>query len=354
MRALLCVSVILAAAGACGAAVIGKVTVTADEAKITPAKEVLQTARKGDTFQATEIGTAPVAAAQDAGSQEGDPSDSSATVRFDGLYVSKDPAATLAEGKAHSFLRFYPEGLVLEAVCQEKPASVAKWLTKSAGQEVSRGAGRSILILRANYKAGGSVLRFSQQTDLETVDFFCTLSGGALLRKGRNHISGAETSQSFDFVEISSEKPAEEKAAESGVAAPSSEKTKSPKTSSKGIVAVDGHWEATGDNPKVSFDVMEGGTWVTNLTVTFKFPSSGGREGTTRNKFVEKMSVVNGAFKTRRWADLVTGEFTSPTEAKGTAKINMRQRAATGRGPASVLTGEWSAAPVGGSTGSPP
>ena len=45
------------------------------------------------------------------------------TVRYDGLYVSR-------EGRYHAYLRFYPDGGVASAVSEASPTQAARWLRK--------------------------------------------------------------------------------------------------------------------------------------------------------------------------------------------------------------------------------
>ena len=54
MRNLVCIGIICVATAA-HAAVIGKATVTADQAPVMSGKQVIATAKKGDTFDVTEV-----------------------------------------------------------------------------------------------------------------------------------------------------------------------------------------------------------------------------------------------------------------------------------------------------------
>jgi hypothetical protein len=106
---------------------------------------------------------------------------SSADLRFDGLYQSQLLA------KKHfnywNYLRFYPDGVVINVSSTGKPAEIVKWFDKFAAVKSNYKFGQGKFVFEKNH------VRFSASSSTGVVDYEGEVFEKRLILKSHSHIN---------------------------------------------------------------------------------------------------------------------------------------------------------------------
>jgi hypothetical protein len=112
-------------------------------------------------------------------------------LRYDGLYITKLPVDYGIT--AHSYLRFYDDGTVIESSIQgDRSAEAIRWFDKGDGS-----------ISNGSYSTDGDEIQFSVRSASGTVDYSGRIVGGELHLHSHSHINGFETDDEWAFVAAS-------------------------------------------------------------------------------------------------------------------------------------------------------
>ena len=128
----------------------------------------------------SEIGAIP-------DSVEGEPASSvifDRNLRFDGLYYAEYPFY-------RSYLRFYPDGTVLEASTSGRPEQVAHWFSKAHAD-----------LPKGTYTFQGLSIEFSTTSSDRTVDYEGAVHDEALELRSHSHTNGHKDQKTFSFVQV--------------------------------------------------------------------------------------------------------------------------------------------------------
>lgn len=109
-------------------------------------------------------------------------------LRYDGLYVTKLPVDYAIT--AHSYLRFYDEGTVIESSIQgDRSAVVMRWFDKS-DRSISNGS----------YSITGAEIQFSVTSESGAVDYRGRIVSDELHLHSYSHINGNEADDEYEFI----------------------------------------------------------------------------------------------------------------------------------------------------------
>jgi len=115
-----------------------------------------------------------------------------AKLEYEGVYVSEIHGS--GSSKYHGFLRFYPEGSVIQISSTGEPEALQKWFTKD-----------NSLVSRGMVTIMGDQVSFSCASTRGLVDYAGKIDGDHLRLDTYSHINQTRTSQVFTFVRWNAE-----------------------------------------------------------------------------------------------------------------------------------------------------
>jgi hypothetical protein len=133
--------------------------------------------------------TKPVSDSQNAGTASPPNKPVSGSLEYDGIY--RGPARQVSDGVIYTdYLRFYPDGEVVEAASPGQPQEIRRWFSRetsnlSLGKFTVQGNHISFSVGRA----GGGI-----------VDFTGVIESGQLHLDAYSHVSGNRTHRVYSFV----------------------------------------------------------------------------------------------------------------------------------------------------------
>ncbi len=111
-------------------------------------------------------------------------------IRFDGVYV--DDSQLSSEGYS-SYLRFYPDGTVLQASSTASPEELNSWFRKERAERY---------FSMGWYEVQGCRLKFSTTSSSGTVEYFGRIDSAILELYSYSHINGHTELSHYRFVDV--------------------------------------------------------------------------------------------------------------------------------------------------------